>query len=533
MSKAVNLHSMNTIDQYLLYVKLKWPFMYHMLVNHRTHKREKIRFPGLWYLEGIYKDENPNIVLKKSTQSGISEMLIGKALHHSVIGLNVLYVLPTEILKARFVAGRVDKTLEAAPYYYEQQIRMNSTSMKSFGDGIINFIGSNSPSGFTEFVANTVIMDEMDRCNQENLAMAVERQSQQTEKYMIKNSNPTIEGFAIDEEYNNSDMKVWLVDCDHCGHEFEFDFFKNIVRQIDDKDYVLRDKDFEWGSDRDIKVLCEKCDREVDRFKRGRWASRRKSNVSGYTISKIFSTKVTVREIVGRFMKGLKDETTLERFYNGDLGLAYSSSGAKVLPQVLDQCIRDFSRLDRCGQACIMGVDVGTNLNVVIGRLKETDEGQKIEIVFLGELRDESQIYDLHRLFNIVCSVFDSRPETRMVRRILANVKQAWMADYLTGSTSDGYNVDVKRYSTDRTTSMDGVKEAIMTEYVLLPRDAKSVKGFYEQMTAPTRVWQPISRNGVATNEGRYVWTEGGRPDHYYHAMNYMLMAKKLITVLR
>ena len=130
--------------------KLEYPVFYQALCHHKTHQNKSIRFENHKYLSAIYKDKSHHIVSEKGTQSGISEYLINYAIQKSISGLNVLYTLPTELIKARFVQSRFNTSLQYTKYYQEQLKDMDSASMKALGKGVINFVGSNSEANFAQ-----------------------------------------------------------------------------------------------------------------------------------------------------------------------------------------------------------------------------------------------------------------------------------------------------------------------------------------------------------------------------------------------
>ena len=74
----------------------------------------------------------------------------------------------------------------------------------------------------------------------------------------------------------------------------------------------------------------------------------------------------------------------------------------------------------------------------------------------------------------------------------------------------------------DRTQTLDESQAAILRQDVKLPRDAASVPDFYQQMCAPTRIFDPVKQ--------RFRWEEGSQPDHYRHAVNYAWLARSIRT---
>lgn len=523
---------MNSSDQKLLQANallLKlYPVAWLAVNYHKTHKNIPLDFEHFKYLKQIYKDDADQIVMIKSTQCGISEYLIVRTAILSMKKRNILYVLPTEQIRNRFVATRVNKSIEYTPQYRFNRRASKSSGLKEIGSGMINLVGSNAQSVFTEFVAHDVIIDELDQCNLANVYMSVERQSSIEDKTMMKVSNPTILDFGIDEEYKKSDKKVWMIKCSSCNEYIKPDFFEHIVEQVSKNEYVIRDRAWDYDCGRDILPICHKCKKPFDRYGHGQWVKQnQKSAISGYHVSKIFSTKVKMTELLDRFNEGLTNDKKLQRFYNGDLGEAFTASGAKISAEMLNDCVRDYSLLEECKEPCLIGIDVGGLINVIIAKF--APNRKDLQAIYINTVQDEKDILDLFKRYNIILGIIDSKPEMRMSRRLVATLKNLWMVDYLTESTRDVIQPDKKMIKTDRTTSLDGVKEAVLLQSFLLPKNAKSIEDFYDQMTSSTRIWQ--SRDDTIEG-GRYVWIES-KPDHYFHCSCYLKIAQKLLLMMR
>ena len=88
-------------------------------------------------------------------------------------GRSIFYVIPKWELKNRFVKNRFDISVDKTKMYMDMKKQeensffksASSMSLKHFGNGSITFVGSNSKSGFAEFPADDVIIDELDYCN--------------------------------------------------------------------------------------------------------------------------------------------------------------------------------------------------------------------------------------------------------------------------------------------------------------------------------------------------------------------------------
>ncbi len=470
----------------------------------------------------MFFDRNPYIVVKKSTQCGISEWLLVETIM-GARDVSVFYTLPTDTLKNRFVQNRFDRSVEFTPYYQallrrEEYHKSSSTSLKHLGRGAIAFSGSNSTAPFTEFPADWFIVDELDECDQDNLIMGEERLSASTRKRQIKVANPTLSGFGIDTEWRESDQKEWYIRCSSCGHEFHPDFFKNVVRQVSDDTFVVIDKNYKGNND--INPICEKCGKPFDRFAPGEWIVQNPAGrKSGYHISKMFSGTVTMRELVDRFNKGLSNDSVLARFYNADLGLAFTAKGARIDTLMLDECVRDYGMPDiMTSGVSVMGVDVGKVMHV---RINEITANGSMKAVYIGTVKDEQEVADLYRRYRVRIAVVDAMPEYRMSRRLCSRFKGFFMC-YYGGDRVERVDIVKKEVTVPRTPALDAVKEAIITQQVFYPRNAASIPDFYDQMTASTRVYDE--------DRDRYHWDEGNAADHYFHAECYAILAKRIMV---
>jgi hypothetical protein len=495
---------------------------------HRTHKNERLIIPKGNYLHAIYNDTARKIYLKKATQSGISEWMIASAIDRARKGKNVLYILPTFTLKNLFVQDRINKTIMYTALYKDyldqnEEKLAESTSIKQFDRGTIAFTGSNTPSAFVSYPADSIYIDELDECAQEYLPMAEERQSASEDKTTIHVANPTHVNFGIDAEYKKTDMKKWFTRCTSCGEIIYADFFKHVMMQIDNGAWALRDREWTPDSDRDIYPICDKCGKPYNRYNRGEWVAQQKSKISGYHISKMFSTKVTLLEMVERFDEGLSNPTILQRFYNGDLGEAYTAKGAKIDEMMLDDCCGEYYAVDAHDGPCIAGIDVGSINNIVIAKL-----GEKIQVIHMSTIRDFDDLLDVMRRCHVKWFVIDSRPEARESAKICLKARAhgiiGCMCDYTTNKKDLQYSNKYNTLSIDRTMSLDSLKENIMTKQIVLPQNVRHIEGFYSQMTSSTRIYDE--------KQDYYKWVES-EADHYMHAANYMLLAKRLAAIAK
>jgi hypothetical protein len=500
--------------------------------HHKTHKNEYLNFAIHPYQKKIYHDKSKYLVIIKSTQNGISEYLLVRALAHAIDGLRVFYVLPTFELVKRFVDERYTKTVQNTPYYRmlvravreEMDIRQTeSVKAKDIGEGNIAFVNSYSSVGFTEYPADEVIIDELDKCDPKNVEMAWERLSHSDFRWQVKISNPTFKGFGIDAEYETTDKNEWFVEC-QAGHRIRLNWFKHIVEKMKEGEYVIRDREWNWNSSRDIMPICE-CGKPVNRNGAGLWVPEKQSRKRGYRLTKLFTGTVTVAELMDRFQKGLVNNDIMQRFYNADLGEAYTAEGAKISDIMLDGCVADYTMPEALTEgACVAGIDVGAVFHVVIVQLRDKIPSRA---VYIGTIRDPEEVVRICMQYRVRAGVIDALPEKRIASAICNALPGMFMCFY-GANKRDVIHGPSKTITVDRTAALDNVKETLLLKNLELPKNARSISDFYPQMCSSTRLFDKDANRG----EGAYVWNEWGQPDHFFHATGYCLIARRLFTML-
>jgi len=518
-----------------------WLASYH----HVTSKDKYIDFdsPGYKFQEAIYLDDSPDMVIKKCTQVGISEYLIVRAMAKMYRGRNVFYVVPKYDLLKRFVRLRLDKSISKTPIY-SQGLQLihemggkatDNISTKTLWGSSIVFVGSNSKSGFSEFVADDSIVDEYDHCFQDFLPMVKDRQGDSENPTALKSGNPTFPNYGITKEYELSDQKRWHVRCS-CKNWINPDFYKHLVKDVGDEDYAVIDS--EWEPGKEPRYICDKCGKPFDPKGEGEWVATYPSiDVSGYQIGSEFASKRKASDLLKVFEKSLENESERQDFENNWLGREYISQGSGILEKNLDDCIGDYRMPESTTNVCVMGIDVGEVLHVTINDISDPNRPRK---VFIGTIRfngygDEiDEIDELCARYNVKAGVIDAMPETRLSRRICSRFRFFFRWFHSEG-IRDRLDTVERIVKTDRNLMLDDLKESIIIKKLALPKNCRTLKPltskgiseYYDNLTAPIRTFNEKGDKG----RGRYEWIHT-RPDHYAFAEGYADIARKIIISL-
>jgi len=266
-------------------------------------------------------------------------------------------------------------------------------------------------------------------------------------------------------------------------------------------------------------MFCD-CGKPLDRYQgKSDWVKTHQDRkISGYHISKLFSSRTSLRDMVDKYIDAEGDQFKMQRFHNAELGEEYTTSGSQIVDEDLTSCHRDYVMPEGSKEPCIAGIDVGSVMNVVIA--KPLGE-RRFRLMALKEIREEKELYWLLRKYNVKFGVIDAKPEMRMSKRVCVTMRGFARCDYNSSlkETFDRKNMII---GINRTLALDNVKESLQSERIELPRNAETIPNFYPQMKAAQRIYDE-KRN-------EFVWHEGSKADHYHHAFAYMLIADILRT---
>ena len=524
MAKNLTIVKPSDLSKYLQ--KNHFP-LWLALNHHKTHTNKRMTLQNHAYLKEVLLDESRYRVYKKSTQGGVSECLVVISYAAALKGSVVFYVLPTHQLMERFVSNRFEKSVMFSPYYREQRgsgrskefskEMIDNRSLKDIGLGVINFAGSMSDVPFVEIPADWLIVDEADNCDASRLEMAKERLGHSSDPHEIYVGNPTFLGSFLDRKFEESTMSYWHTRHE-CGHWIKMNFFDHIVKYVGDNEYIIRDEEYDPSGDTDIQPICDKCGKPFNRFADGTFIDTKESKISGKQLSRVFSGTGPLHVMVDKFSQALENDYKMQRFYNSELGESYVSKGAKIGDDAIQSCAKEYLMPNSSKAVCAMGIDVGIEMHVIINEILPD---KRRRLVFVGTVREASEIAELWKRYSCKFGVIDAHPETRLAKRLVATIGGMAMCLYINGVKDSMDKEKVLRV--DRTSALDEVKEVFMLQSLDLPKNIMQVKDFSKHLKASTRVFDEKANT--------YKWVETG-PDHYAHAMVYALKAEKLIYMM-
>ena len=503
------------------HIALSWA-----LQHHRNTRMERMDFRNSAYLLGLYLQagEMSKMVVEKCVQSGISELLIILAHMEAAQGLRVMYVLPAYEMRDRFVSNRISRLHTDVDFYRRLVAERRGVHRKSLmviGQGSIAFVGSNVESEFIEMPVDSAYVDELDRCNQENLLKIPDRLSASPYKHLRQVSNPTVDGFGIDALYLESSQGRWTLKCPNCGEWFGPDFFKHVVVEAERNRFEVRDTAAADGED--IRLIHD-CGTPVDRLSDGEWVHFFPSReTKGFRISKLIVKHTSLRQLAEKWDKAKESEIRRRVFFNSDLGLPYLQEGSRITSEILRRCERHLPQSSISDGARFVGVDVGAEMHIVCRQVSVLEGREAVQLVEAQRVGTFSELIGCLEKMKPTVVVIDSQPEIHKVRELKGIYQRLYSASFKQGLEKLAINNAERSVSVDRTAALDAVKNAFEERKLVLPLGAEGLDGgeYFKQLQASTRI---LEWEGDDRGKSRFTWVNG-KPNHYFLAEAYCLLA--------
>jgi len=462
---------------------------------------EKFSFKNHQYLHEVYQDlDSPDVTIQKATQLGFTTFGFVKAVWacRELFSSGVIYFFPTKEDVSDFARGRVAPFLRSNPDIVADDVGdVDNVGLKRIGKSWLYFRGMRSPTGMKSVPADAVMFDEIDEADPYSEGMALKRIDHSPFKWVLRLSNPTVEGYGINRHYLETDQRQYHLRCPACGQWtcLETTFPDCLVER---EGRVIR--------------ACP-CGAELDLNGKGEWVAAYPGRTRrGYQISQLYSTYVDPGALLAEY----RTTRDLENFYRLRLGRAFTKDSNRLTRQA----VLDLQATEPvpAREGCVLGIDQGSDIHVVCA----SRQGDKTLIHALRVEKDFEAIDRLIVEFNVDRVVLDALPETREARRLRERHPSIVFLNY--------YNDDVKqeavwKYDTgdvlsNRTTTMDESHSMLSGKRVIIAPNLANIEEFATQCSNTARKREENERTGAV----RFVWVKAGA-DHFRHAYNYAEIA--------
>lgn len=284
-----------------------------------------------------------------------------------------------------FVSTRLNPLLESGYYATITDSKVDSLEKKKIRNSFLLFRSSSKGAAVEGVDIDYLSLDEYDRVGAAAELSAIESMSSSQFKMLRRWSTPTVPDYGIHALFEQSDQRVYMHKCDHCGYRQQMDYEKNI-ECVDESGVDLLAKTVKDGT---FRFVCQKCGKALDRWYNGEWVAKypdrtiNNQGTRGYLVTQLDAVWISADDLKRKELNA----KSKQHFYNYVLGYPYQD----VALAVQDQDILNNRRDDLVEPL----MDRGDYRFISVG----IDWGNRHWITIRG-FRDNGMI-DLIRLFSV------------------------------------------------------------------------------------------------------------------------------------
>lgn len=478
----------------------------------------------------------------KGAQLGVTEVAINRALYViDKLKRDVLYVLPTATTASDFSKARFGGALNLSPYLRSLFTDTNAVNLKQAGSNTLYIRGSRGDSNLVSIPVSELILDEVDRMEQKQVWLALERLSGKLQKSVWGLSTPTIPDYGIHKLYMGTTQEHFMFECPRCSRLTELvwpDCIEIVGEHVTDVRCA------------ESYLKCKECKGRLEQqdkpnfLKKAFWESFDKNanpDVRGFYINQLYSFTITPGELVVAHFRGQGDELAQKEFHNSKLGLPFISNGAKVDDGMIDRAVGVHSmndpRPERAGRVITMGIDRGK------WNYFEVDEwffdkwgldlnaSAECKVLQVGKFLDEDfdrTVDELMREWQVLGCVIDADPDTMDGRRFARRFPGfVWLCRYRRGRAAKEISISEEEEgapiaTVDRSNWLSASLGRFKTDpsRIMLPSDIPAE--YREHIKALTSTYVRDEFDNPVLD---FVKT---KPDHFAHARTYSEIALPL-----
>lgn len=337
------------------------------------------------------------IVLMTSSQVGKSETLnniLGYAIH--INPGPCMFIQPTLDRMKDYSKKRIAPMLRDTPALNSVMVSNGERDgddtifSKAFVGGHLSMVGANSSSALASQPIRDILADEVDRYPRDvddegdPLSLAVVRTTTFSNRKIIVTSTPTVKNESrIEEEFENSDKRFYMVPCPHC------DEYQRLVWK-DSKGQNRLIWETDPGNPEMVTSVNYVCvngcvienHNKSEMFARGEWQATAPFNgVAGFHLNALYSVWLSWKELAERFIKSKKSVETLKVFVNTMLGETWDVNNEKSdIEGIEDRCTSN-----KCAHLSMMeDVEVPAGALIITAGVDTQPNRLECEIVAWG-----------------------------------------------------------------------------------------------------------------------------------------------------
>lgn len=509
-------------------------------------------FKGHECHEEILRDVHPRKNTKKCSQVGLSEVSLRSALAIAAVTRSrIIYTMPTDTLAQKFSKDRFTPVIEESPALSNaQRADAKSAEMKKIGNSTLYIVGTFGGNNAISIPAQFLIHDELDFSNQAVIGMFQSRLRHAEEDPVTRHkgvaqrfSTPTLPNFGISKHFEASDQRYYMVRCSSCNHTFAPHYVRDFVVPGFDEPmthFEKSDLSNPRYKTKEAYLKCEKCGHDLWKDlmnpAQREWVAKYPSRYMerGYQVNPWDVPKYnSCPSVIGQM-----SEYTKQDFHNFVLGLEYESKDNSFLSSIFQSpdksawvSLTEASATDM--QGTIIGIDIGKTAWLLVGKRVKVGRQRKVDIIHAAQLRARvgsdlaGQVQEYIDAFNPAAVVVDAAPDFSTAHALIGNNRygRVFGCEYtrtIAGFTNLTPDPETGVLKAARSGTLSDLMEDHNVGLIRYPRNESEMPLIEEHLGNTKKLVKPVEMGDSV----HFVKTG---PDHYCHALNYLMMADELV----
>lgn len=493
------------------------------------------------YQERILSDPSPELVIRKSAQTGISEMSMRMSVALVMVmpgAFRIGYTLPTATAATTYAKTRFNAIVNTSPTLRAaiSSADIDSADTKTFGvNRELYFKGAATGNAAISTTLDMLVHDEISFCDQSVIGDYHSRVLHSPYKWKVKLSTPTFPGDPIDTEFGNSRRHFNMCRCNHCSHVFIPDYYEHVrvpgyTGELEGitKELLPRIR-YEEAF-----VECPSCGKSPSLQPEHReWVCENPSEkhiAAGYQVSPFDAPNIVT---VPSLIIASTSYANKSKFKQFSLGKPAEDSESGLTEDDLNRA--GVEAVSSPFNTHVMGIDLGMVCHFSVGSVGVDGNLGVVhyERVPLAKFRE--RYWALKSQYRITIVVSDSQPYTDLIMGMSTDDPNLFGASYVSRNGIELF--DVKEREDDPDNAIVGVKQVHINRNAAFDNLLAEFRegrvwirktGDWEVLKAHLQDMKRASatlRNGEFTSQ----WQKSSKgQDHYHHSLLYLSVAAKM-----
>ena len=491
----------------------------------------------------ILQSTSPEIIVRKCSQVGISEMSFRRALALADIidGFSTIYTLPTATFAADVCKTRIDPIIAESPRLKMKINKvLDNASIKQIGASFLYVKGTYGNNQAISVPADMIVSDEYSFSDEEVVSNFNSRLTHSKYKWQFYLSTPTAFKTGIDKKFTASRRHFNFTCCDHCGHFFLPDYYSHVKIPgfTGDLREITATNIHKYAVERAV-LRCPKCDAVPSlQVEHRAWVCENPTEnfvAEGFQVAPFDAPNIITVPYLVRTSTKYKRRADFDNF---NLGLPSEDAESSVLKSDVDR-MYDLGQLGSNGQR-VLGMDMGVYCSCMVAEVGRDGKLHTIHTELIHYSQVDNRYQELVKQFNVTSAVVDSQPYVETVFRMQDKSPILWGSVYVTSKNLEAFRIQdkeedefagllaVRQVNVNRNIAFESLFKDIRDGNISIRQDAN--KEIIEvQLCDMKRVKDPNLRDPGAD---AFIWKKSAEGnDHFHHALLYTWVAAKLRSV--